>query len=41
MLQWNAYEPGFVGAVKVLVPGAAASSNALPASEVTVCAVPS
>jgi hypothetical protein len=41
MLQWNGYEPGFVGAVKVLVPGEAASSNALPVSEVTVCDVPS
>src|SRR3954465_2469276 len=36
MLQWNGYEPGFDGAVKVLVPGPAGSSNALPSSEVTV-----
>jgi hypothetical protein len=41
MLQWNGYEPGSVGAVKVLFPAGAASSNALPASAVTVCAVPS
>src|SRR3954466_10891029 len=41
MLQWNGYEPGFVGAVKVLVPVSAGSSNAPPSSEVTVCAVPS
>src|SRR4051812_293353 len=41
MLQWKGYEPGFVGAVKVLVPEPAGSSNELPSSEVTVCAVPS
>jgi hypothetical protein len=41
MVQWNGYEPGFVGAVNVLVPGEAASLNALPVSAVTVCAVPS
>src|SRR4051812_3229042 len=41
MLQWNGYEPGLVGAENVLVPGEAASSNALPLSAVTVCATPS
>lgn len=41
MLQWNGYDPGVVGAVKVLVPSDAWSSNAPPVSAVTVWAVPS
>jgi hypothetical protein len=40
-VQWNGYEPGFVGAVKVVVPSEAESSKELPSSEVTVCSVPS
>src|SRR3954447_6007957 len=41
MLQWNGYDPGSVGAVKLLFPAGAGSLKASPLSAVTVCAVPS
>jgi hypothetical protein len=39
--QWKGYDPGFVGAVKLLLPGGAGSSKAPPMSAVTVCATAS
>jgi hypothetical protein len=41
-VQWKAYEPGFVGAVNVLVdPASTVVSKALPVSAVTLCVTPS
>jgi hypothetical protein len=41
IVQWKGYEPGLLGAVKVLVADDAWSSKAFPLSAVTVWAVPS
>jgi hypothetical protein len=38
-LQWNGYDPGLLGAVKLAVlPGWTVTSKAAPLSDVTVCA---